>query len=447
VKVYAEYKDSGISWLGQVPKNWSVRPLKSIAVAPGCIFTDGDWIESEDISDCGIRYLTSGNVGEGKYKEQGMGFISESTFKSLGCQEVFPEDILISRLNLPIGRACSVPELGHRIVTCVDNVIVRPTSDYSRPFLVYLLTSKAHYDNMEMHGRGSTMQRISRSVLGSVRFAFPSLSEQHAIAEYLDLKTKQLDLLLRLHGDMIGLLKKHRYATITQAITKGLSPSVKMKDSGVRWYGHIPASWEVKPLKFILSANQGGAWGGDPTGLDDTIVLRSTEQTQTGEWKIDNPATRSLTHKEIEKTCLKKGDILVTKASGSEAHIGKASLVDDDVAMLKAGYSNFMQRLRARPGIEPRLILFMLNSQPVREQFVYLSNSTSGLANISASILGNVLVVEPPKEEQFSIIEYLTGKCHNIDSAIKKEERMVELLKERRSAIITQAVTGQIDVR
>ena len=444
---YPKYKDSGIPWLGQVPEHWVVRPLKSVASGSGCIFTDGDWIESDDLSEAGIRYLTSGNVGVGFYKEQGEGFVSEQTFATLGCQEVLPGDVLISRLNLPIGRACIVPELGSRIVTCVDNVIVRPSPEFLPEFLVRLLSSKPHLDNMETLGRGSTMLRISRSTLGNVRFALPTVSEQKRIAEFLRLYLHPLDSAIASQELMIELLKERRSAIITQAVTKGLDPKAKMKDSGVTWLGYVPAHWEVKGLKFLLSANQGGAWGDEPTGLGDTIVLRSTEQTQTGEWRIEDPEVRSLSETERKKTQLKKGDILVTKASGSEAHIGKASLVDDAVASLNAGYSNFMQRLRARPGIEPQLILFMLNSKAVRDQFVYLSNSTSGLGNISASVLNNVLVAEPPESEQFGIVEHIAKECRGIDSAINKVERMIELLKERRSALITQAVTGQIDVR
>ena len=215
----AKMRDSGVPWLGQVPAHWEVRPLKSLAWSPGTLFIDGDWIESENISDAGIRYLTSGNVGEGLYKEQGAGFITPETFQELNCEEVFPRDVLISRLNLPIGRACVVPDLGQRIVTCVDNVILRTNGSFSPNFLAYLFSSKTHFDNMETLGRGSTMLRISRTTLGNVRFAFPPFNEQLSIVKYLDAVVAELDSTISSQEGMIELLKERRSAIITQAVT------------------------------------------------------------------------------------------------------------------------------------------------------------------------------------------------------------------------------------
>lgn len=216
---HAPMKPSGIEWLGEVPEGWEVRPLKTIALGAGAIFIDGDWIESKDISSAGIRYLTSGNVGEGTYKEQGQGFITDATFKDLDCIEVLPGDVLISRLNLPIGRACIVPNLDNRIITCVDNVIVRPSPLFSRRFCVYLLSSKAHFENMENLGRGATMPRISRSALARVPFAFPPLSEQTAIAEFLDTELAKFDALTAEAQRATEILQERRTALISAAVT------------------------------------------------------------------------------------------------------------------------------------------------------------------------------------------------------------------------------------
>src|SRR5690606_32052660 len=132
---YPAYKDSGVVWLGEVPEHWSSIPIKYMALERNSLFLDGDWIESKDISTDGIRYITTGNVGEGVYKEQGSGFISEETFHALGCTEVYGGDVLVSRLNNPIGRACMVPDLGGRVVTSVDNVIFRPDLKFYKKFI------------------------------------------------------------------------------------------------------------------------------------------------------------------------------------------------------------------------------------------------------------------------------------------------------------------------
>src|SRR5690606_34485236 len=135
-QAYAEYKDSGVEWLEVIPSHWTSIAIKFLALDKNSLFLDGDWIESKDISNSGIRYITTGNVGTGFYKEQGSGFITQSTFEQLSCSDVYAADILISRLNLPIRRACIVPDLNSRIVTSVDNVIFRPDEEYHPRFLV-----------------------------------------------------------------------------------------------------------------------------------------------------------------------------------------------------------------------------------------------------------------------------------------------------------------------
>lgn len=212
-------KDSGVEWIGEVPEHWEVRPIKSLANEPGSLFIDGDWIESKNLADSGIRYITTGNVGVGEYKEQGSGYISESTFEELSCTEVFPGDVLVSRLNPPIGRACIVPDLGRRIVTSVDNVIFRPALDFSSAFVVYRFSATDYSHELWLLASGATMQRVSRTELGNVRIAWPPLDEQLAIVAVLDKLTARIDLLAEKTQRSIDLLKERRSAIITAAVT------------------------------------------------------------------------------------------------------------------------------------------------------------------------------------------------------------------------------------
>jgi len=214
-----EMKDSGIEWLGEVPAHWVKEPLSHIALKDGGVFIDGDWIESPEIVDEGIRYLTTGNVGQGNFKHQGNGHITEESFARLNCSEVRPGDILISRLNLPAGRACIVPDIAEIMVTAVDNVITRPSSAYDRRFLVYMLSSDKHYANTENMARGATMQRISRSALGKIRFAIPPVEEQIAIADYVEQEVMRLNDLSSLAEEGVTFLKERRSALISAAVT------------------------------------------------------------------------------------------------------------------------------------------------------------------------------------------------------------------------------------
>lgn len=215
----AKMKDSGVEWLGKVPEHWQVRPIKSLATGPATLFIDGDWIESKNLADSGIRYITTGNVGEGEYKEQGSGFISEETFDELRCTEVLPGDVLISRLNPPIGRACIAPNLRSRVVTSVDNVILRPSAEFDSMFIVFRFSAKDYFHEMSILGSGATMQRVSRTELGNVRVAWPPLNEQIEISRHIQAETMQIDTLSERVGKSIDLLKKRRSALITAAVT------------------------------------------------------------------------------------------------------------------------------------------------------------------------------------------------------------------------------------
>ncbi|MDS4054990.1 restriction endonuclease subunit S [Accumulibacter sp.] len=215
----------------------------------------------------------------------------------------------------------------------------------------------------------------------------------------------------------------------------------KYRPSGVEWIGDVPEHWCVKHLRHTLSRNDGGVWGdeGEPDG---TIVLRSTEQTLDGGWKIEDPARRLLTESDRRQCVLDAGDLVVTKSSGSALHIGKTSLVDERVAALGACFSNFMQRLRMRRAIDPRIAFYVLNSPTGRQQLVFNSNTTTGLANLTGSVIGNVFVAYPPDiGEQKAIADFLDRETAKIDTLVAKKRTLIERLKEKRTALISRTVT------
>ena len=216
------------------------------------------------------------------------------------------------------------------------------------------------------------------------------------------------------------------------------------KDSGVEWLGEIPAHWEVKPFKALLVRNDSGVWGED-SASEGTIVLRSTEQSINGEWSIDTPAIRMLTAREAAQAQLEIGDLVVTKSSGSHLHIGKTSIVDESIAELRCGFSNFMQRLRVDCQHEARFFWYLMNAPVAREQLVFLSSTTTGLGNLNASIMGAIRVAAAPLIEQRAIATFLDREAAKIDGLVERNERLIELLQEKRTALITRAVTRGLD--
>lgn len=217
------------------------------------------------------------------------------------------------------------------------------------------------------------------------------------------------------------------------------------KDSEVVWLGEIPSHWDVKPMKWVIDRNDGGVWGNDPTGEGDTVVLRSTEQTVDGRWQLDEPALRSLTETEKAASLLATDDLLVTKSSGSALHIGKTTLVTPEVAALGCCYSNFMQRIRLKSEFDSRLAWYLMNNEIARTQFDLLSNSTTGLANLNGTMLGELVAPIPSPDEQAAIVKFLDRETAKIDALVAEQEQLITLLKEKRQAVISHAVTKGLD--
>jgi type I restriction enzyme S subunit len=215
----------------------------------------------------------------------------------------------------------------------------------------------------------------------------------------------------------------------------------KYKDSGVEWLGALPAHWDVAPFKWQVERNDGGVWGDEPDGQGDTVVLRSTEQTVDGRWRMEDPATRKLTSGDREASLLAEGDLLVTKSSGSSLHIGKTTLVTPEIAAMGCCYSNFMQRIRLKPSFLPRLAWYVMNNDVARLQFDLLSNSTTGLANLNGTMIGAMVLPMPPTSEQAAIATFLDHETAKIDALVEEQKGLIELLKEKRQAVTSHAVT------
>ena len=218
-----------------------------------------------------------------------------------------------------------------------------------------------------------------------------------------------------------------------------------MKDSGIPWIGKIPENWNYGKCKSILCVNDGGVWGNDPLeDGSDKIVIRSTEQTIDGNWCIDNPAKRDLSNVDYTNSLIVEGDLLITKSSGSDLHIGKTTIADSYFSKNECYFSNFIQRIRCNDTYIPRLLWYIFNSSLVREQCVFLQNSTSGIGNINASIIDNLYIPIPERTEQKRIIAYLDTECARIDAVMEQTRESIEEYKKLKQSVITQAVTKGI---
>ncbi len=442
-KPYPAYKDSGVEWLGQVPEHWGVRQLRSIAVETLDGFVDGDWIEAPFITDEGVRLIQTGNVGVGEYREQGFRYISEATFNDLRCTEFHPGDLLICRLGDPVGRACFAPDLGCRMITSVDNVILKPKPEFARNYFLHLFSSKSYLAFFEAECRGATRDRVSRSMLGAMMIPIPDLSEQQKIGAHLDRETARIDALVAKKTRFIELLREKRQALITHTVTKGLDPNVKMKDSGVEWLGEVPEHWAIKRLQFLCSSIKAGPFGSALTKdmyVSDGYRVYGQEQVIPGDFSIGDYYITPEYFSELAQYAVQPGDVLVSCVGT----FGKIAVVPEGV---EPGIINpRLIRIRVNQLVSPVYLTMLMRSSVVFEQFsLWSRGGTMDVINIGT--LSGIVLSVPPASEQQAIIRYVEHEAGRIDALVNKTERSIELLKERRSALITAAVTGQIDLR
>ena len=223
-----------------------------------------------------------------------------------------------------------------------------------------------------------------------------------------------------------------------------MNPYPAYKPSDVPWLGDVPAHWGARRLKAHLLLNDSGVWG-DNFDEQGVIVLRSTEQTIDGNWRISNPAKIRLSEAERDSTLLEANDLLVTKSSGSSAHIGKTTIVTSSIAAMNCCFSNFMQRIRLDAQVNPLLIWYVLNSSVGREQLTLESTTTTGLGNLNGKIIGDCYLPFPPLPEQVAIVRYLDHADRRIRRYVDAKRKLIALLEEEKQAILNQAVTRGLD--
>ena len=443
MKKYDNYKDSGIEWIGEIPTHWDESKIKYLSKESNSLFIDGDWIESKVIIEEGIRYITTGNIKVGYYSEQGSGFISEETFNNLNCTEVFEGDLVISRLNNPIGRACIIPNLNSRIVTSVDNVIFRPDSNVNKHFLLYLFSSKEYFEITELISRGATMQRISRGLYGNIKIPLPPLNEQTTIANYLDHKTSQIDHLIAKKEQFIKLLEEERVAVINQAVTKGLDPNVPMKDSGVEWLGKIPEHWFLVPVKRVIEVRDGTH--DTPEYVQNELIsfpLITSKDFDGEEINFSNAKMISESdHKAISKRSgVKSGDVLMSMIGGN---IGKSLIIGNSDNFSIKNVALFMTRDNI---FLAKYLRYYFDSGLLSKQ-IELKSRGGAQGFLSLGDIRNLIFFKFDSVELKIIIDYLDKTTTEISNVISKTKQEIELLKEYKTSLISEVVTGKFDVR
>ncbi|RRV25816.1 restriction endonuclease subunit S [Pseudomonas sp. o96-267] len=440
-KPYPAYKDSGVEWLGRVPEHWQIKRLKHIATVQTGMAKGKDH-EGKDTIE--VPYLRVANVQDGYLSLDDVATM-EIPREELTRYSLQPGDVLMNEGG-------DFDKLGRgsvwqgEIEPCIHQnhvFAVRPFAVSPAWLNAYTGSLTAQFYFMGRAKQSTNLASISSSSIMELPVVVPPEAEIDLLLSQLDREAARIDALIEKKTRFIELLREKRQALITHAVTKGLDPNVKMKDSGVEWLGEVPEHWELKPLKLLVKQGTTISYGIVQPGesLDDGVPFVQTTNMSSGDFDINS---LQKTTKEIAagfpRTCLSGGEVIL----GIRASIGAAFVVPAHLA--GANLSRGVARIDTSQELSSSFLVAYISSTAVASYW-QLAKQGSTFNEVSIATVKELPIPVPPCEEQADIESVLNVSTGRFDALLSKTEHSITLLKERRSALITAAVTGQIDLR
>lgn len=424
MKQYPSYKESGVDWLGKVPDHWESRRL-------GHYFNE----LREKVSDKDFSPLSVTMQGIVPQIET-----AAKTDDNDNRKRVSIGDFVINSRSDRKGSS-GISHLDGSV--SLISTVLRPSEAVYGPFIHHLFRSVNFQEEYYRYGKGIVADLWSTNYgeMRNITLAMPPLDEQRMIAAFLDRETAKIDALVAEQRRLVELLKEKRQSVISHAVTKGLNPNAKLRFSGIDWLGEVPEHWSTPPLYVRYNQSLGKMLDqGKMTGLHPTPYLRN----QDVRWDYinsDDLPTMDITPKERERFTVRRGDILMVE--GRE--LGRCAIWQGENGLI--GFQKALHRLRPLDGTEhTRFFYYMMIFVNGTGAFV-ANTSPDEIPHLTGEELRRYRFPKPPYAEQADISDFLDAETSKFDALTAEAERSIELLLERRTALISAAVTGKIDVR
>lgn len=434
-KPYPEYKDSGVEWLGEIPSEWQKMPLKRY-----CSVVSGYAFPSEMFIDSGLPVVRIGDIkSDGSVVLDDCKYIEEQNSHLYSRFAISPGELLMAMTGATIGKAGWFKSdtkafLNQRVGS------FRVSDCFEYKFLWYVLNSSGYQEYIQLTAFGGAQPNISDTGMLACETAYPTINEQRAIAAFLDYETARIDRLIAQQQRLIELLKEKRQAVISHAVTKGLNPDAPMKDSGVEWLGQVPEHWNVTKFGFISNVVRGGSPrpAGDPELFDGDYSPWVTVAEITKDEEVYLESTESfLTEKGSKQSRVFKRGTLLLSNSGATLGVPKILSIDANANDGVVGFEKL--------SVNTEYAYFYLSTltDNLRERI----KQGSGQPNLNTDIVKSIVIPLPPSGEVEAILSEI--KTHRITFSvlISKADTAIKLMQERRTALISAAVTGKIDLR
>lgn len=433
---YAEYKDSGVEWLGDIPGHWEVIPLKHVSTC------NDDVLPESTPESFEFEYIDIGSVSKigGVVTKESFTF---SVAPSRARRKVKSGDVLVSTVRTYLEAVAGISEKEQNCIASTGFAVIRPKTVDSG-FAKYYMISPYFIGEVVSRSTGVSYPAINSSELTKIPISFPPIKEQRTIAAFLDHETARIDLLIAKQQRLIELLKEKRQAVISHAVTKGLNPNVSMKDSGVEWLGEVPEHWDVKRLKLVAELQSGIAKGKELADVETVSVpMLRVANVQDGYVDLRDVQNIEIEEHSLKRYRLRSGDVLMNEGGDSDK-LGRGAVWYGQIE--PCIHQNHVFAIRPHY-VEPEWIQRVTESPYARFHFYRVAKQSTNLASISSSNIRETPLLVPPLSERKQIMAFLDHETSRIDQLIDKQQSLIGLAKERRIAIISAAVTGKIDLR
>ncbi|OGF66814.1 MAG: hypothetical protein A2Y62_21805 [Candidatus Fischerbacteria bacterium RBG_13_37_8] len=416
-------KDSCIPWISLIPFEWSINKIKFTSYVKGRIGWHG--LKSEEFIDNGPYLITGTDFEKGKISWETCVHVSEERYQEDPYIHLKNNDLLLTK-DGTIGKVALIKNLPYKTSLNSGVMLIRPLNSYTNRFMYWVLNSNVFACYISFIKTGSTIQHLYQETFENFSFPVPTFEDQIAIADFLNRETAKIDALIEKKEKLIALLKEKRQALITHAVTKGLNPDVKMKNSGIPWIGRIPEHWKLMPIKYELES------------LDNRRIPISAEVRGTMSNKIYDYYGASGIIDKVENYIFDETLILIGE-DGANLYARSTPLAF--LAKGKYWVNNHAHVLRPYHGNNE----YFVNLLESLDYTIFITGSAQPKLTIER--LMNIKIPVPPIAEQNVIscfIEKITIKFNLLSEKI---ENQINKLKELRQALISNAVTGKIDVR
>ena len=419
---YAEYKDSGVEWLGEIPKDWQVVRLKYIAELSG-----------NKTSGSANQYVGLENVESktGKFKVT-EGIVSE------GVSNTFKKDnLLFGKLRPYLAKSWLASFSG----ICSSEFLVLDSKLVHPKFLKYMTLTDEFVEQVNSSTYGTKMPRASWDFIGLLPLPVMNYKLSKIIANFLDFETAQIDTLIEKQQILIKLLKEKCQAVISHAVTKGLNPDASMKDSGVEWLGEVPEHWNITRIKYVAELTPSKAK--ILPSLEKRCSFVPMEKLKLDTLILDE--TRKIKDVYQGYTYFEDGDVLIAKVTPCFENQNMA-IAANLVNGIGFGSSEIYVLRTDAEGLN-QFLLYRLQESVFMQLGTGAMTGAGGLRRVPSDFINDFQFALPSINEQQEIVAYIEIMKNTFNDLVSKAERAIQLMQERRTALISAAVTGKIDVR